>query len=225
MNNKFLSACLLAATTVVAGCSGQASSPLLGGLPQTNGINGLGAAATGTMTAAAADKLDNILGNLLGASATLKRSDLVGTWRYTGPDCVFESENLLMQAGGAVATTRIESKLSAALAKVGIKPGSCSFTFRTNNTYSAVINGRNIAGNYILDVKNKKLTMTYLGGMATMSPQIVKAGNHISLLYEANKLLTLLVGISTASGNTGMTTLGNLLSQYNGLLVGIRLQK
>jgi len=222
MDKKILSACLLAAATMMAGCGGSASSPLLGGTAQSNGTGGT---ATGATTGAATGILGNILGNLLGASSTLKQADLVGTWNYTGPDCVFESENLLMQAGGAVAATKIESKLSAALGKVGIKAGSCSFTFKADNTYSAVISGRNIAGNYTLDAANKKLTMTYLGGMATMNPQIVKSGNSISLLYEADKLLTLASGISAVSGSTSMKTLGNLLSQYDGLLVGIQLQK
>ena len=47
--------------------------------------------------------LGNILGNILGSSATLSEKSLVGTWKYTGSDCVFESENLLAKAGVAVA--------------------------------------------------------------------------------------------------------------------------
>lgn len=222
MNKKILSACLLAATTVMTGCSGSGASSVLSGLAQSNGTSGTSTGATsGTSTGI----LGNILSNLLGASSTLTQADLVGKWNYTGPDCVFESENLLMQAGGAVAATKIESKLSETLGKVGIKAGSCSFTFNEDNTYSAVIGGRTISGNYTLDAANKKLTMTYLAGVATMNPQIVKSGNSISLLYEADKLLALANGISAVSGSTSVKTLGNLLSQYDGLLVGIQLQK
>lgn len=222
MNKKILSACLLVALTVMAGCSGSGASSLLGGNSQANGT---GSVSTGAASGATAGVLGSLLSSLLGTSTTLTQEDLVGTWKYIAPDCVFESENLLMQAGGAVAATQIEAKMADALAKVGIKAGACSFTFNSDNTYSAVVGGRTISGNYALDAKNKKLTMTYLAGVATMNPQIVKSGNTISLLYEADKLLTLANGIASLSGNSSVQTLSSLLSQYDGMLVGIQLQK
>jgi len=222
MKKNFLSTCLLTAVLALAGCSGAGTNSLLGGLGQTGSAAGAGNAATnGTVEAL----VGNLLGSLLGKSATLTQADLVGTWQYTGPDCVFESENLLMQAGGAVAATQIETKMAAALGKVGFKAGSCSFTFKADGTYSAVIGGRTLSGKYTLDAANEKLTMTYLAGVATMNPHVVKTGNSLSLLYEADKLLSLVNGLSSLSGSTGAKTLGNLLSQYDGLLVGIQLQK
>lgn len=222
MKKNILSACLLTATATLAGCNGTGANALLG----LAGQAGTSSSSSTTSTAGATTGLlGNLLSTLLGSSATLTQADLVGTWQYTGPDCVFESENLLMQAGGAVAATQIESKMADALAKVGIKPGACSFTFKNDQTYSAVIGGRTISGTYALDTSTKKLTMTYLAGVATMNPQVVKSGSTLSLLYEADKLLALANGLSTLSGSSSMQTLSSLLSQYDGLLVGIQLQK
>ena len=46
--------------------------------------------------------------------------DMTGTWSYTGAAIEFESDNLLMKAGGAVAATTAEAKLNEQLSKVGI---------------------------------------------------------------------------------------------------------
>ena len=40
--------------------------------------------------------------------------DMTGTWSYTGSAIEFESDNLLMKAGGAVATTTAEAKIGRA---------------------------------------------------------------------------------------------------------------
>ena len=48
---------------------------------------------------------------------------MTGTWTYSGSAVEFESDNLLMKAGGAAAATMAENKLNEQLSKVGIKEG------------------------------------------------------------------------------------------------------
>ena len=76
-----------------------------------------------------------------------------------------------------------------------------------------------------MDADSKKLTMTYLAGVGTMTPNIVKTGNKISLLYEADKLLAIAKKLAAMSGNTSLQALADLASQYDGLMIGIELQK
>ncbi|MBR6482987.1 MAG: DUF4923 family protein, partial [Bacteroidaceae bacterium] len=123
------------------------------------------------------------------------------------------------QAGGEIAASQVESKLATYLGKVGIKPGSCSYTFNNDGTYTAKL------GKYTLDTANKTITMTYLNDMATTQPKVVMTGNSISLLYDADKLMTILNKVSSASSNSTLNTLSSLLSNYNGLLIGMQLQK
>lgn len=221
MKKMILPAALLAASLMTAGCSGVGSA-LAGAGTRTD-------ATTGATSTASAGTTTGLLGSLLSAvlsgSTTLSAESLAGTWQYTGPDCVFETENLLMKAGGAVAASTIESKLSDALSKVGFKPGTSSITFNTDGTYTAVLGGRSISGNYTLDATNKKITMTYLAGMATMNPHVALSGGKLSLLFEADKLLTLARGLGALTGSASAQTLSSLLSQYDGLLVGIQMQK
>lgn len=172
-----------------------------------------------------ASLLGNILTSVLGGSSELTEADLVGTWKYQGADCVFESENFLLKAGGEVASTKIETKLNETLAKVGIASGTCSFTFNEDKTYTATFGSRALTGTYSLDTENKKLTMTYLSGLGTITPNIVQSGSHISLLYDADKLLTMLQAMAALSGNTNLQTLSSLVSSYDGLMVGMELAK
>ncbi len=221
MKKNFLSACFMAATMLLASCNG-ASSSLLSGLGQGMSNPENSAASAGSSTGSL---LTSLLSTLLSGSATLNQNNLVGTWNYTAPDCVFESENFLAQAGGEIAASQVESKLATYLGKVGIKAGSCSYTFNNDGTYSAKLGKYTLSGNYTLDTTNKTITMTYLNGMATTQPKVVVNGNSISLLYDADKLMTVLNKVSSASSNSTLNTLSSLLSNYNGLLIGMQLQK
>jgi hypothetical protein len=168
--------------------------------------------------------LQSLLGTLLNSSTTLKQSDLVGTWYFSGSDCIFESENLLMQAGGELAAGKIEKQLDSYLAKVGIKPGACSYAFSSDGTYTATLGNYQLAGEYTLDAKNKTLTMTYLNGVGSTTVHVVKSGNSVSLLYEADKLLAMMKKVPLLGKSNAVSSLSKLLESYDGLLVGMQLQ-
>lgn len=225
----------LAATVLLSGC-GAAGTSLMGGLYGGNMAQGsttesvtstttTSASTTASESGGLASLLGNVLGAVLGASNKLTEADLVGTWNFQSVDCVFETENFLMKAGGEVAAAQIETKLNETFSKFGVVPGACNFTFNNDNTYSAQISALPISGQYVLDADNKKLTMTYLAGLGTMTPNIVKNGNKISLLYEADKLLAIAQKFAAMSGNTSLQALADLASQYDGLMIGLELQK
>lgn len=219
----------LAATVLLAGC-GSAGASLMGGMSGGASAS-TPAPSTGTTTTQGGESgglaslLGNVLGAVLGTSNKLTEADLEGTWNFQSVDCVFESENLLMKAGGEVAAAKVETKLNETFAKFGIVPGACQFTFNADKTYSAQIGALPMGGQYVLDAANKKITLTYLGGLGTMTPNIVKNGNKISLLYEADKLLAIAQKLAAMSGNTSIKALADLASAYDGLMIGFELQK
>lgn len=77
--------------------------------------------------------------------------DMTGTWSYTGSAIEFESDNLLMKAGGTVAATTAEAKLNEQLSKVGIKPGQMSFTFAADSTFNVKLGAKTLKGTYTYD--------------------------------------------------------------------------
>ena len=190
----------------------------------TQGTGLLSGANAGT-TGGAASALGSVLTNLLGGSSAVTASDLQGTWTYRKADCVFETQNLLLKAGGEMAATKIESQLESQLGKVGITPGACSFTFNSDGTYVATIGQYNLTGNYTLNTKSNTLTMTYLAGIGRISPKVVKTGASISLLFEGDKLLSMVQKVGKLTSNSTVNSLSSLINSYDGMLVGMQLSK
>lgn len=190
----------------------------------TQGTGLLSGANAGT-TGGAASALGSVLTNLLGGSSAVTASDLQGTWTYRKADCVFETQNLLLKAGGEMAAAKIESQLESQLGKVGINPGACSFTFNSDGTYVATIGQYNLTGNYTLNTKSNTLTMTYLAGIGRISPKVVKTGASISLLFEGDKLLSMVQKVGKLSSNSTVNSLSSLINSYDGMLVGMQLSK
>ena len=190
----------------------------------TQGTGLLSGANAGT-TGGAASALGSVLTNLLGGSSAVTASDLQGTWTYRKADCVFETQNLLLKAGGEMAAAKIESQLESQLGKVGINPGACSFTFNSDGTYVATIGQYNLTGNYTLNTKSNTLTMTYLAGIGRISPKVVKTGASISLLFEGDKLLSMVQKVGKLTSNSTVNSLSSLINSYDGMLVGMQLSK
>ena len=220
MKRNILPVTLLAVTALFTGCN--ASSPMLSGM--SNQSTAQQTTTSSQTTDLISTGISNLLGSILG-NTTLSQKDIIGTWHYSSADCVFESENFLMKAGGEVAAAKVEEKINATLTKLGLTGEQITFTFNADNTYTASIKGRVIQGNYSLDVENKKLTLTYLNGLGTITPQIAKTGNKMSLLYDADKLLKFLTTISAVSNNSTLKSLSTLLESYDGMLIGWELQK
>ena len=190
----------------------------------TQGTGLLSGANAGT-TGSAVSALGSVLTNLLGGSSAVTASDLQGTWTYRKADCVFETQNLLLKAGGEMAAAKIESQLESQFGKVGITPGACSFTFNSDGTYVATIGQYNLTGNYTLNTKSNTLTMTYLAGIGRISPKVLKTGASISLLFEGDKLLSMVQKVGKLTSNSTVNSLSSLINSYDGMLVGMQLSK
>lgn len=229
MKKTILSLAAIAGALTLTSCGTSNGSSILSNVGSAllqNAVSGSSSGTTSTTNISnTASTLGNLLSDLLGSSSSISQSDIVGTWNYTGTDCVFESDNLLAKAGGSVAASKIEKQIDSQLSKVGIKSGSCSFTFNKDNTYTATIGSRTISGNYTLDTSNKKIKMTYLAGVGSMTPRITKSGNTVSLLFESDKLLSLLKGASALTGSSSLSSITSLLGNYDGLYIGLKLKK
>lgn len=229
MKNIKTTMAALAATALLASCGAAGPSLMNAGATSARSTS---SATTSAPTASPSSQagglaslLGNVLGTVLGASNELKEADLVGTWNFQSVDCVFETENFLMKAGGEVAAAKVETKLNEVFGKLGVVPGACSFTFNSDKTYSAQVSALPLGGQYALDAANKKITLTYLAGLGTMTPNIVKNGNSISLLYEADKLLAIAQKLAAMSGNASMQALAEIASSYDGMMIGFELRK
>lgn len=218
MKKIFLSAAIMAATLSFTACGP--------GTTSTTTTSTSNSAGTDLATAGS-----SILGNLLGSilSNTLTEQSFIGTWTYQAPQVRFESENLLAQAGGAVVAGSIEQKLDTYLAKVGITKGVTSFTFKEDKTFLIVTNGKTVAsGTYTYDRSSKILNLTGTLGLMSQNCIVGMDGTNLCLLYDADKLLTVMNTVGSMLGRSN-STLGNIsgiLGQnYTGMKVGFSLSK
>ncbi len=187
---------------------------------------------------ASAQKLKDILGKVANNSTVtdiveqvtgvnLSKGDIKGTWNYTGSAVKLESEDLVKSAAAGVAATQVEKKLDEYLAKAGLKSGTFSFTFNEDNTFYTTVKGKNFNGTYTLAEDGKTLNLKYgktLGSTGITATAQINAST-FELLFKADKLLDLIGKLTSATSNSTLKTIGSLAGQYDGMKIGLELQK
>lgn len=167
--------------------------------------------------------INGILNNVIG-SGTFSKQDLCAhTWKYSKPGCAFTSENLLAQAGGEIAANKVEEKLSEYYSKFGFSSSNTYFTFKTDGTFAAKIDGKSWQGNYTFDEKTHAIQMK--GLLLSMSGYATKTTNGISLLFDQTKLLNLIKTMGALKGSSTLSALGTIANNYDGMRVGFEMTK
>lgn len=215
MKKIFSLAAIVMASLTLNSCGGLGGSAL--GTGALAGSANNGGLLTSVLTGAGTNVLGTVLGTLLQGSTASAKS-IVGTWTYSQPKVVFESNSVLAQIGSSVASSKIESTLSSQLQKLGFKSGKSTLTLNEDKTCTFALSGKTINGTYTYDASSNLLTITGGMGFANMSCTCTMNGNELYMLYDADKLLTAATSMSSAVGSA--STLSSLLSNYNGLKLG-----
>lgn len=214
-----------ATTTPQTSSAATTSSVSSTGSTVANVLSGLLGAATGSSTSSSSTGsgiLSGLLNNVIG-SGTFSKEDLCHTWKYSKPGCAFESENLLAKAGGAVAANKVEEKLSTYYSKFGFNNSNTYFTFNTDGSFNAKIDGKAWNGTYTFDEKTHAIHLK--GLLLSASGYATKTTNGISLLFEQKKLLNLIKALSAFKGSTTLNAVGTIANSYDGMRVGFELTK
>lgn len=205
-------------TTTNSGYSaGSVVAGVLGGL--------LGGGTTTGSSSTGSSIINGILNNVIG-SATFSQADLCAhTWKYSKPGCAFTSENLLAKAGGEIAASKIEENLSKYYSKFGFSKSNTYFTFKTDGTFAAKIDGKSWNGTYTFDEKTHAIQLK--GLLLSASGFATRTANGISLLFEQKKLLTLVKTLSklNLTGSTTMSAVSSIVDNYDGVRVGFEMTK
>lgn len=181
----------------------------------------------GVSANAGAQNLKSILSGVakavVGNKATTA-SSIIGTWTYSGPECQFESENLLAKAGGEMAAKEVEEKMIAVYNKVGMN--NIRYTFNEDGTYSYQMKKRTVTGSYVFDDAAKTITMTGKLGLKTVA-YVTVTGNDMSMVFKADKLMSILKTITGAASKVNSTaaTINSVAEAYDGLMLGFELKK
>lgn len=205
------------ATTNSGYSAGSVVAGVLGGL--------LGGGTTTGSTTTGSSIINGILNNVIG-SATFSQAALCAhTWKYSKPGCAFTSENLLAKAGGEIAASKIEEDLSKYYSKFGFSKSNTYFTFKTDGTFAAKIDGKSWNGTYTFDEKTHAIQLK--GLLLSASGFATRTANGISLLFEQKKLFTLVKTLSklNLTGSTTMSAVSSIVDNYDGVRIGFEMTK
>ncbi len=205
------------ATTNSGYSAGSVVAGVLGGL--------LGGGTTTGSSSTGSSIINGILNNVIG-SATFSQADLCAhTWKYSKPGCAFTSENLLAKAGGEIAASKVEEDLSKYYSKFGFSKSNTYFTFKTDGTFAAKIDGKSWNGTYTFDEKTHAIQLK--GLLLSASGFATRTANGISLLFEQKKLLTLVKTLSklNLTGSTTMSAVSSIVDNYDGVRIGFEMTK
>lgn len=203
-----------AASTSATGNAGSAIAGILGAVLGGN---------SNSSSSAGSSIINGILNNVIG-SGTFSKQDLCAhIWKYSKPGCAFTSENLLAKAGGEIAANKVEEKLSEYYSKFGFSGSNTYFTFNTDGTFAAKIDGKSWQGNYTFDEKTHAIQLK--GLLLSMSGYATKTTNGISLLFDQTKLLNLIKTMGALKGSSTLSAIGTIANNYDGMRVGFEMTK
>ena len=200
---------------LLSGCGGMAN--IAGGT-----ATGTQSSTNTTSSNSTLGALGNILSSVIGLDKITQES-LIGTWKYNGPGCAFTSENLLAKAGGEIAASKIEEQLSAQYSKLGMSASNTYIQFKEDGTFAAKIKGKAWNGSYTFDETQSQIQLK--GLLLNMTGYVKKETNGISVLFESKKLLSLVQTLSSLSGNSQLSTIGEISKSYDGVRIGFDLKK
>jgi len=165
--------------------------------------------------------------NFLTGTKNVSAANLVGNWSYSEPAAAFESKNLLSQAGGALMANQIQKQSGNYLTKYGIKPGSVTFNFKNDSTFTAKVGQKTVNGTYLVKGSNVEL---YKAGVKALTANVNMKSSNMQLTFKADKLLSLIKMLNyvpTTSGSTGtaLKLISKLSNTYDGMQVGMQFSK
>lgn len=167
--------------------------------------------------------LGNVVKNVIGDQTTTSFS-IIGTWTYVGPECQFESDNLLAKAGGEATAQKVEDQLLPIYKKVGME--GLQYTFKKDGSYSCAFKGKSTNGTYTFDREAKTITMKSKLGIKTVA-YVTVAGKNMSLVFKEDKLMSILKAVTGAASkvNTTASAINNIATSYDGLRLGFEMKK
>ena len=156
-------------------------------------------------------KASELLDKVTGTATELL---IVGTWNYTQPAMTYEGGDLLSNVAGEALAAKLSTKLQTAYNAVGIKQGSCSFTFNDDNTFSAVMGSRTYTGTYSYDTTTFAITLNFdskLLKLGTMTGYAYLSATGLDLVFDCTRLVKMLgtLGAKVSLLNSVTSLVGN----------------
>ena len=155
--------------------------------------------------------------------------NITGDWEYKGTAVKFTGDNILMNAASEVAAAQVEEKLDEYLQVIGLKEGAFGYTFDADSTFTTTFNKMKFPGRYTFSPEEDTIELDYgkterLKGISLKTTVSVTTTS-MELLFNADKLLEFIGKISSSAGDSKLSVLSSLVSQYDGMKIGFELDR
>lgn len=173
------------------------------------------------------DLLSGVANKLGVGQSDLSIDKMAGTWNYSSPAVSFKSDNVLLKAGGAAASTQVVSKLEPYYKMAGFSAlvvtinNDSTFTFKAKMAnLNGTISKNDKTGNYIFNFKAfKKINV------GSMETYITLNGNKMELTFDVSKLMGLIEKAGKLTGNSTVKSVSTLLNKYDGMTAGFSMTR
>lgn len=225
---KFLLVASLSFSLMACATTSQSTDSPLGNL--LGGLSG----ASGTQTSSqqsSGSGLGSVLGGIVSgllSNDKVSAESMVGTWKYASPAVCFQSENLLQKAGGAAMATQLENKLAPYYKTAGIT--KLVLTIEQDKSFTMQVGKVPLTGTIETDGKgqvyfnfaalNNSVALGKMKAYVNMT-----AGTQMSLMFDVSKLVDIVSKVGSVAGNSTINGVTSLLTSYDGVCAGFKLNK
>lgn len=193
-------------------------------MPGVSQAQGLLDAVKGIMGSSGAGSVVDAVTDLLGINK-VNEKNLVGTWTYSEPCVVFESDNVLTNVGGSVFSDKVEKQLANSLDKVAFTQGAVVITLESDKTGTVAFNGKSASVTWGINESDLTLSFPKAKKEVTMNTKIT--GSTLQLAMNADKLKTVIGAITEKASKVNSTLAGinTLMKNVDGMYLGMKFTK
>jgi hypothetical protein len=117
----------------------------------------------------------------------------------------------------------VKEKLNSLYNTVGISSQNTGFAFDQNGNFEAYIKGIPMSGTYTFDSNTSKINLKTM--LFTVPAFVTRTTNGLSITMESKKLLNVLQTVLSLTGNSTLSTIGELSKNYDGVRMGFDVVK
>lgn len=148
---------------------------------------------------------------------------VTGTWQYDKPSVQAQGTSVLGKLGKPLAKGKLANKLNKAYKKLQIKKRWTSLRLDNDGTWVMTVAGKDIKGKYNYNPSRESITLKW--HLVSVSADAVRDGKHLHLLFDTDRLLTLMRLISGLSSNDTLKALAFLSENLDDVKVGFQLKQ
>ena len=178
---------------------------------------------TTSNTGSTSDVLGSVLGAVLSNVLFGGQSGILGNWNYTAPSTAFTTQQSLTRAGGNAAVANINSSLASNFNSIGINSSNTSFSFLSDNKFSAKVNCIPFSGTYAYNPQNGEIALKT--STETIKGNVIKTQKGMGLMFNATQMANLLKKEGKVSNTAAVQAVSKLAQSANGARVGFELTK